>query len=110
MIILEETRESYTLLTSMEFKDGLTGFTDEREENNQTFFTRKQWEDIFEQNNAEIIYEFPQKGDILEMAGQTVYVIRFKEAYARIKKERLLDKLEQKLPEYMVPSQVLFVP
>lgn len=44
IIILEETLEAYTLLTSMEFKDGLTGFTDERAENNQTFFKREQWE------------------------------------------------------------------
>ncbi len=34
IIILEETLEAYTLLTSMEFKDGLTGFTDEREQSN----------------------------------------------------------------------------
>lgn len=110
MVILEETRESYTLLTSMEFKDGLTGFTDERAEHNQTFFTRNQWESIFEKNNAEVIYEFPKKDDALEMAGQTVYVIRFKEAYAEIRKESLLEKLEKKLPEYMIPSQISLIP
>lgn len=109
MVILEETRESYTLLTSMEFKDGLTGFTDERGEN-QTFFSREQWESIFDKNGAEIVYQYPPKGDALEMAGQTIYVIRFNEAYADVKKDALLDVLEDKLPEYMVPSQIALLP
>lgn len=55
MVILEETRTSYILLTSMEFKDGLTGFTDERAENEQTFFTRNQWESVFASHKGEIV-------------------------------------------------------
>lgn len=110
MVILEETRESYTLLTSMEFKDGLTGFTDERAENSQTFFTREQWEYNFDKSGAEIVYQFPQKGDALEMAGQTIYVIQFKDTFEVIDKNQLFDVVEEKLPEYMVPSQIAIWP
>ena len=77
MVILEETRTSYILLTSMEFKDGLTGFTDERAENEQTFFTRNQWESVFASHKGEIVFEFPSNESKLDLSGQTIYVTRF---------------------------------
>lgn len=110
IIILEETLEAYTLLTSMEFKDGLTGFTDERAENNQTFFKREQWEGVFKEHKADIVYQFPEKGTPLEMAGQTIYVVRFKENYICPDKNNMLDELERRIPEYMIPSVITFLP
>ena len=75
MVILEETRTSYILLTSMEFKDGLTGFTDERSENEQTFFTRNQWESVFASHKGEIVFEFPSNESKLDLSGQTISLI-----------------------------------
>lgn len=97
-------------LTSMEFKDGLTGFTDERAENNQTFFKREQWEGVFKEHKADIVYQFPEKGTPLEMAGQTIYVVRFKENYICPDKNNMLDELERRIPEYMIPSVITFLP
>ena len=57
MTVLEETRVSYILLTSMEFKDGLTGFEDERAIEDQTFFTRTQWENNFAGAGGNIVFE-----------------------------------------------------
>lgn len=110
IIILEETQEAYTLLTSMEFKDGLTDFTDERLQNNQTFFKREQWENIFKEHKANIAYEFPRKNTPLEMAGQTIYVIRFEENYICLDKKEIFKELKAKLPEYMLPSILSFLP
>lgn len=110
IIVLEETRTSYMLLTSMEFKDGLTGFIDERKENNQTFFTREQWEKIFEKHNGKIVYEFPAKESKLNLSGQTVYITRFAQEYKILEKEEIQNYLENTLPSYMLPSDTLIIP
>lgn len=110
IIILEETRTSYLLLTSMEFKDGLTGFTDERSEHNQTFFTRVQWENIFERHNGHLIYEFPDKSSKLDLAGQTIYVVRFAGEYEQLEKEEVRNYLESTVSPYMLPNQILILP
>lgn len=36
---------------------------------------------VFKEHKADIVYQFPEKGTPLEMAGQTIYVVRFKENY-----------------------------
>lgn len=58
---LEETLEAYTLLTSMEFKDGLTGFTDEQ--NNQTSLKENNGR-VFKEHKADIV-SVPRKREPL---------------------------------------------
>ncbi len=110
MTILEETRVSYILLTSMEFKDGLTGFEDERAIEDQTFFTRKQWENNFAQASGNIVFEFPRKDSKLDITGQTVYVVRYQSQYEAIDKKQLLNQLSEKVSTYMIPSNVMVLP
>jgi len=110
IIILEETRTSYLLLTSMEFKDGLTGFTDERSERDQTFFTRTQWENIFEKHDGQLLYEFPDKKSKLDLSGQTIYVVRFAGEYEQLEKEEVRNYLESTVSPYMMPNQILILP
>lgn len=110
IIVLEETRLSYMLLTSMEFKDGLTGFTDERMENNETFFTRTQWENNFKQHKGEIIFEFPNKDSKLDISGQTIYISRFPCEYEQLDKIRIQEFLFDTLSSYMVPGNILVLP
>lgn len=82
IFILEETRISRLLLKSMEFKDGLTGFTDERRGSN--IITRAQRENVFDTHNGKIVYQFPAKESKLDLAGQTIYVVRFNNEYETI--------------------------
>lgn len=110
IIILEETRTSYLLLTSMEFKDGLTGFTDERREHDQTFFTRTQWENIFKRHDGQLLHEFPDKSSKLDLAGQTIYVVRFAGEYEQLEKEEVRHYLEGTVSPYMIPNQFLILP
>lgn len=110
LIIIEETKEAYSLLTSMEFKDGLTGFTDERLEHNQTFIKSEQWEKIFSDHNANIIYEFPRGNNNLKVAGQSIFIVRFNENYSSLDKQELVKYMEIRLPEYMIPSNILSAP
>jgi len=110
MIVLEETRISYMLLTSMEFKDGLTGFTDERAEDDETFFTRTQWENNFKQHKGEIVFEFPSKGSKLDISGQTIYIARFPCEYEQLDKTRIQEFLFNTISSYMVPGNILVIP
>lgn len=110
MVILEETRTSYILLTSMEFKDGLTGFTDERAENEQTFFTRNQWESVFASHKGEIVFEFPSNESKLDLSGQTIYVTRFVNELEPIRKHDVRMYLEEQVSPYMVPANILVIP
>lgn len=109
LIILDETRMSYMLLTSMEFKDGLTGFSDIRSLNEQTFFNRNQWKDNFENHNGQIIYEFPKEDSPLDDFGQTIYVVRFKDSYKPITENAVINELKNKLVSYMIPNDVKII-
>lgn len=109
MIILEETRMSYMLLTSMEFKDGLTGFLDERGEE-ETFFSRDQWESILKRHHGEIVYEFPRKDSKLDLCGQTIYIARFGREYENLEKHQILQYLRNSLSAYMLPDNIVILP
>ncbi len=109
MIILEETRVSYMLLTSMEFKDGLTGFQDERGEE-QTFFTRAQWEKIFSRHGGEVVFEFPGQDSKLDISGQTIYITRYAGEYEPLDKGRVQEHLANTVAPYMIPSTLLVLP
>jgi len=109
MIILEETRMSYMLLTSMEFKDGLTGFLDERGED-ETFFSRGQWESILKRHHGEIVYQFPQKDSKLDLCGQTIYIARFGSEYEKLEKHHILQYLKDSLSSYMIPGNLVILP
>lgn len=65
---------------------------------------------VFKEHKADIVYQFPEKGTPLEMAGQTIYVVRFKENYICPDKNNMLDELERRIPEYMIPSVITFLP
>ncbi len=110
IIVLEETKMSYMLLTSMEFKDGLTGFQDERASDDQTFFTRSQWENIFSEHGGKIVYEFPSKDSKLELSGQTVYITRFASDYLELRQKDIKDVLSKKISSYMIPSSIVVLP
>ncbi|WP_018306963.1 non-ribosomal peptide synthetase [Desulfitobacterium hafniense] len=109
MIILEETRVSYMLLTSMEFKDGLTGFQDERGEE-QTFFTRAQWEKIFSRHGGKVVFEFPGQDSKLDISGQTIYITRYAGEYEPLDKGQVQEHLANTVAPYMIPSTMLVLP
>lgn len=110
IVILEETRMSYMLLTSMEFKDGLIGFEDERAKEEQTFFNRSQWENIIRSHDGEIAYQFPEKKSVLDLSGQTIYIAKFSGEYENIEKADIKQHLSQMLSPYMIPSELLVLP
>lgn len=105
-MIIESTGENPSLLTSMEFKDGLTGFTDDRKDSNIVFLNQNSWRNIIEKAGLELFYTYPQKNDILEKGGQAAYIARIRYNQKQIDKQDIMDYMKKKVPEYMLPSSI----
>lgn len=106
LVMIEATREIHSLLTSMEFKEGLAGFTDLRRDRDQTFLTREQWEGVFAETGVEMVCAYPEPDDRFALAGQTTFVARFPAEHVPVRASELEEHLRAHLPEYMVPSHV----
>lgn len=104
IIILDATGTNYTLLTSMEFHNGLNGVEDFRNENEQVFLNTLQWEEQFKQVGIEILSKFPKPHSSLEILGQTLFVGKFSSKRKVVDIANIKKYLSEKLPNYMVPS------
>ncbi|KRE88751.1 hypothetical protein ASG87_09285 [Frateuria sp. Soil773] len=106
LIVIEATREIAALMTSMEFQVGLSGFVDEREALDQTFFTREQWQRLFAGAHGELLCSYPPPEDALASVGQAAFVVRFPQERAVLHEQVLRDHLQARLPEYMLPARL----
>ncbi len=106
LVVIEATREIAALMTSMEFQVGLSGFTDERKELDQTFFDREQWLRLFQSAQAETLCCYPSEDDPIASVGQTVFITRFPETRAVLYEQDLRRHLGQRLPEAMQPARL----
>lgn len=104
LIVIEATREIYSLLTSMEFKQGLEGFTDLRQHTGQTFITRDQWQQLFSDAGLELLGGYPTLDDPMSQAGQTTFVVRVPDDRQPLSALELQPWLAQRLPDYMLPG------
>ncbi|MGC0155689.1 amino acid adenylation domain-containing protein [Chromobacterium vaccinii] len=110
LVVIEATREIAALMTSMEFQVGLSGFVDEREELDQTFFDRGQWLRLFDGAGAETLCCYPAADEAIASVGQTVFVVRFPETRAALHEQDLRRHLRQRLPEAMQPAWLEWLP
>ncbi|MGL5436304.1 MAG: methyltransferase, partial [Lachnospiraceae bacterium] len=76
LIVLDETKEPYFLLSSIGFNEGLSDFEDSRKDHHGVFFAEEAWDDMFRASGFEKIYQFPDKADVLSLAGQTIFIVR----------------------------------
>lgn len=106
LIILDATGINYTLLTSMEFHNGLNGVEDFRSENEQVFLSTAQWEDQFNQAGMELLSQFPPNESPLEILGQTLFIGRFSSKRKLVNAETVKRYLSKKLPDYMIPAYI----
>ncbi len=103
IIIIEATREICSLMTSMEFQQGLKGFTDFRQHNGQTFITRDQWVQLFDQAGLTLLGGYPAKSDLMTCAGQTTFIVRVPDNQENLAAPVLTNWLSDRLPSYMIP-------
>lgn len=106
LVVIEATREIAALMTSMEFQTGLSGFTDEREALDQTFFTRDQWEHLFTEAHGDILCAYPPSDDAVASVGQVAFVVRLPETRKITYEPEIRAYLQQRLPEYMLPLRL----
>ncbi|SHO57790.1 non-ribosomal peptide synthetase [Vibrio quintilis] len=106
IVIIEATREIYSLMTSMEFKHGLNGFKDFRQQTGQTFITRKQWVGLFADAELELLGGYPLEDDPMSYAGQTTFLVRAPKTRHVVRQEDMTGWLAERLPAYMVPSYI----
>ncbi|KUF36531.1 MULTISPECIES: non-ribosomal peptide synthetase [Lysinibacillus] len=106
LIVADTTGENYSLLTSMEFHAGLNDFEDFRKDNDQVFFNREQWHELFAAAQMEIAGVYPTPNDPLSAANQAVFVGQFRGERKRIYASEIQQYLEEQLPAYMLPAHI----
>lgn len=110
LIVIDATIESLSLLTSLEFKEGLTGFTDSRKGSDRTFFSRDEWYSMFEEMQADVLCTYPRIEDPIALAGQSVFITKIKSNKTRVDYSEIDEYLKEKLPSYMVPDRIEVLP
>lgn len=106
LVFIEATSNSYQIMSSMEFKAGLTGFEDCRREQGTTFISVDDWQRYLREAGASEIIVAPQDELQLAELGQHVFAARFKTQHATLRPEQLQLHLGQWLPGWMLPDAI----
>ncbi len=106
LVFIEATSNSYQIMSSMEFKEGLTGFEDCRLEQGTTFISVDDWRRYLQQAGATEIIIAPQDELALQDLGQHVFAARFKTQQATLNHHTLHTHLSQWLPGWMLPDAI----
>lgn len=110
LIIIEATKESYALMTSLELKGGLDHFTDHRKDNNVIFTSCDKWQDEILQAGFEIEGVFPERKNTNFDSGQSVFCCRKRaEQKSELSEAEMKKRLSEKLPHYMVPTNYYWI-
>ncbi|MFI5793622.1 amino acid adenylation domain-containing protein [Streptomyces sp. NPDC051677] len=109
LVFVEATRDTARAMTSMEFNDGLTGFTDAREKTGAPFLDRREWLDLLREAGAQTALCLPPEDSALAEVGQQVFVARFKADRAALTAAQLRTHLAERLPGYMIPAELQVV-
>lgn len=104
LIFIEATRDTYQIMASMEFKEGLTAFEDFRAELDTTFIRREQWQQLLLEAGGETPLCLPEADDGMSQIGQHLFITRFKSERQALEPEQMRAHLARHLPEYMIPS------
>nr|WP_314425395.1 non-ribosomal peptide synthetase [uncultured Erwinia sp.] len=106
LLIIEATRDNYQLMTSMEFKHGLTGFADERLEIDSPFMPQDRWLAALDDVGAESLWAWPPEQDAVSRLGQSFMLAQFNSRRQRCEPQALLTALKAQLPAAMIPARL----
>lgn len=108
LIIIEATKESYLLTTSLELKGGLDGFTDHRRNGIDVFTSEEKWIELVKKAGFDYHFTLPGKDDVLSECGQSVLFCQNKTT--TVSKKTNVEAIEKymaaRLPKYMIPDQI----
>ena len=110
ILITEEIKERYALLTSVEFEfaEAVEEYSDGRNSSETIFISQEEWEGIINKINGSIVLSYPRKNDKLYDFGQAFMVVKFNRQY-KLKIESVKEYLRSQLPEYMVPDKIIIL-
>lgn len=108
LIIIEATKESYLLTTSLELKGGLGGFTDHRSSGIDVFTSEEKWVELLKKAGFTYYFTLPEKTDLLCECGQSVILCQNQETIfsEKINVEAIEKHMAARLPKYMIPDQI----
>ncbi|SON60304.1 Phenyloxazoline synthase MbtB [Mycobacterium simulans] len=110
LVFIDATAINHPLMISMEFKEGLHGFTDARAGTNSAFLTYAQWNAALERSPFGEVQSFPPPDYPLGRLGQHVFCCESAATAQSLLPAELTERARQVLPSYMVPQQLICIP
>lgn len=117
LVFVDATAVNHPLMISMEFKEGLHGFTDERAGTNAAFLTYAQWHSALERSPFGLrggrtgkVHSFPPVGHPLACLGQHVFWCDSASTAHSLRPAELVEHAGRVLPSYMIPQQLICLP
>ncbi|MGF6188800.1 AMP-binding protein [Serratia sp. 2723] len=116
LAVIDATRLNAPLMITMEFKEGLTGFTDERNLTGDAFYLRENWQRALEASPFQHSVMYPNDAQTtdpaqraIQMIHQTMIWAQSASQNARLNVDELNELLRQHLPAYMIPDRLLML-
>ena len=110
LVFIDATAVNHPLMISMEFKEGLHGFTDARAGTNSAFLSYAQWHSALGRSPFGEVQSFPPPDHQLGLLGQHVFWCNSASAAHSLRPVDLTEHARQVLPSYMVPQQLICLP
>ncbi|MGO9226809.1 amino acid adenylation domain-containing protein [Mycobacterium sp.] len=110
LVFIDATAVNHPLMISMEFKEGLHGFTDARARTNSAFLTYAQWHSALGRSPFGEVQSFPPPDHQLGRLGQHVFWCDSASTAHSLRPAELIERARQVLPSYMVPQQLICLP
>lgn len=110
LVFVDATAVNHPLMISMEFKEGLHGFTDVRAETNSAFLSYAQWHDALRQSPLGEVHSFPPPGHPLGLLGQHVFWCDSASPAQALRPAELIEGARRALPGHMLPQQLVCLP
>ncbi|NFA58890.1 amino acid adenylation domain-containing protein [Clostridium sporogenes] len=110
ILITEEVKERYALLTSVEFEfaEAIQTYEDGRDSSRTIFMSYEDWKEKVNKLNGNIVLTYPRENDKLYAFGQELMIVKFNKQYS-LQEESIKEYLNSQVPEYMVPGKIIFL-
>ncbi|WP_058235060.1 non-ribosomal peptide synthetase [Devriesea agamarum] len=110
LAFIDSTAVNAALMTSMEFKEGLTDFADLRVETGSPFLSLDEWHHVLHNSPFHLAGCFPAAPNHpMRIGHQHAMWATTGDDRAPLDAQNLIDQLAQELPRYMVPQMVAVV-
>jgi pyochelin synthetase len=113
LIAAEMTRDHAQILTSLELlntaAEATARYEDARASAGETFYPRETWLRLFESSGAHAAPALPPADDPFSEVGLCVFAARYKTDRASLAREDLDRFAGARLPDYMVPADIVLV-